>query len=137
MPKWVTLQIKSSISPLSQGLCSQYLTGWWHTVRSSYPYICIIFQWGGHVRSRDKLNILYLHMHETYGHQTNQGAILLWEVLTLKPHDPLITWPTRRHVTISKSLYFFLSPVLWLLNLGANLRQEVQHANAQVVTDSL
>ena len=46
-------------------------------------------------------------MQETYGHQTKQGAILLWEAPTLKPHDPLITWPTRRHETISKIWIYF------------------------------
>ena len=41
-------------------------------------------QWGGHVRSRDKLNTFYLHFQETYGHQTMQGTVLLWEARTLK-----------------------------------------------------
>ena len=73
-------------------------------------------------------------MQETYGHQTKQGAILLWEAPTTWPFNYVTNTPSRDNF---KNLYLFLSPVLWLLNLGANLRQEVQHANAQVVTDFL
>ena len=31
-------------------------------------------QWGGHVRSRDKLNILYLHLQKIHDHQNRHGA---------------------------------------------------------------
>ena len=39
---------------------------------------------GGHVRSRDKLSKLYLHLQNTRGHQTKQGADLQWEAPILK-----------------------------------------------------
>ena len=51
---------------------------------SHHPYICMTTQWSGHVRSCDKLNTLYLDLQETNGRQTRLGAVLLWEVPTLK-----------------------------------------------------
>lgn len=37
----------------------------------------MILQSPGFVKPRDKLNTIYLHLQETYGHQTRQGAGLL------------------------------------------------------------
>ena len=41
-------------------------------------------QWGGLVRLRYKLNTLYLHLQNTHGYQTDQGADLLWEFPNFK-----------------------------------------------------
>ena len=38
--------------------------------------MCMPPQWGGQVRSRNKLNTLYVHLQKTHGHQTMQGADL-------------------------------------------------------------
>ena len=43
-------------------------------------------EWGGHVRSRDKLNTLYLHLQKTHEHQIRQGADLQWEASILQNH---------------------------------------------------
>ena len=45
----------------------------------------------------NKLNISYLHLQKTHGHQTNVGADLQWEAHILK-----VTW-TFDHVTNVKS----------------------------------
>ena len=47
----------------------------------------------GHMRSRNKLNTLHLHLQKTYRHQTMQGTDLLWEAPTIK-----VTW-SFDHVT--------------------------------------
>ena len=44
------------------------------------------------VRSRDKLNTLYLHF--DYSHHSWQGGDLPWGVSTLK-----VTWPFKNHIT--------------------------------------
>ena len=41
-------------------------------------------QWGGHVRSRDNLNALYLYLQKTHEHKTRQGADLQSEALIRK-----------------------------------------------------
>ena len=53
----ITWLIKNVMSPLSQSLWSQLLSGWLHTTRSSHPW------------SSDKLNALSLHLQKTHGHQ--------------------------------------------------------------------
>ena len=50
----------------------------------------MILQSPGFVRSRDKLNIIYLHLQNTHGYQTRQSADLSAD-LPLKPNEPLIT----------------------------------------------
>ena len=55
------------------------------------------YQWGGHVRSCDKLNALYLHLQKTYEHQITQGADLQWQAPIVKA-----TWPFD-HVTNVRS----------------------------------
>ena len=40
-------------------------------------------QWGGHVRSRDKLNT-YIHLQKNHGHQTRQSVDLPWGPPTIK-----------------------------------------------------
>ena len=80
----VTWQIKNIISPLSQCLCSQDLPRWWHTMRSSHPYICITPQWG----IKCKLNTLYPHLQDTYGHKL--GMVLsFYDRLPLLSHMTL------------------------------------------------
>ena len=61
----ITEQIKN-LSPLSQCLWSQDLPVWWYKVNSSHKQICVNPQCGDHVRSRDKLNTLYLHLQKTH-----------------------------------------------------------------------
>ena len=93
---------------------SQYLTGWWHTVRNYHRYICKCPQWRDHVKSHDKLNTLYFHLQKIYGHQTRQGAVLLWEAPTLKAISPIddMTNVTSRdnlknvHFSLLKSFHF-------------------------------
>ena len=92
-------------------------------------------QWGGHKRSCDKLNILYLHLQNTHRHQgnpwtTKQGADLQWDPPILK-----VKWPfdhvTLREVTWQFEKFIFpLLQDLWAVNQGAYLWEEVQHANA-------
>ena len=97
------LQIKN-IFLLSKCLWPHDLSGWQNT--GTTP------QCGGHVRSRDKLNLLYLHLQKTYENQTRQGTDLQWELPSLKPYDPLITWPTWGHTTISKIYIFFITRLM-------------------------
>ena len=46
------------------------------------------FQSRGLMSSRDKLNMIYLHLQKAYGHQTRQGGDLPWENFTFK-----VIWP--------------------------------------------
>ena len=126
----ITWQIKNTISPLSQCLCSHDLPVWWHILRSSHPYISITSQRGGHVGSRYKLNTLYLHLQGTYRHQTRQGAVLLKKTCTNLSHITLWLYDQRKVVWQFEKFIFPLSQNLWLLNLGANLREQIHHANA-------
>ena len=54
-------------------------------------------KWDGYVRSRDKLNTLYLRMQKTHEYESRQGAELRTEAAILK-----VTWPFD-HVTIWKN----------------------------------
>ena len=66
---------KLKISTNTIRMVNTKLAGWWHTI-SSY----MIFQSSGFLRSCDKLNTSYLHLH--YCHQTWQGCDLLWQPST-------------------------------------------------------
>ena len=59
-------------------------------------------QWDGHIRSRDKLNTLYIHLQKTHEHQTKEGDDWQWDAPILKA-----TWPFD-HMTFEnfKNLYF-------------------------------
>ena len=126
----VTWQIKSIISPLSQCLWLQNLSGWWNIARSSQPSICMTPQWAGLVRSCNKLSELYLHLEKTQAHQTNPGADLPWETPTLK-----VTWPLDYLINVkssdnSKNVYLHFHKTYdhetWQ---DVELREEIQHAN--------
>ena len=69
----VQWQIINIISPLSKYLWSPNLSGWWHTARSFHSLIRMNPQYGGLVRSSEKLITLYLHLLKIQGHQTKQG----------------------------------------------------------------
>ena len=58
---------------------------------------CMFSKRGGHVKSRDKLNTLYLHLQKTHNHQIKQGTDLKWEAPIYKA-----TWPFD-HLTNLKS----------------------------------
>ena len=53
------------------------------------------FQWGGLVRTRDKLNSLDLHLQKTHEHHTRQSAALLGQAFTIT-----ITWPNTSSPTL-------------------------------------
>ena len=111
----VTWQIKNVIYPLSQYLWSQKFLGWSETTRYSHPYIWMLSQQGGHVRSRGKLNTLYIHLQKIHGHQTRQGADLHREasILRTTPRDALIKWLTWGVVTIWKN---YISTIIKLMS---------------------
>ena len=55
------------------------------------------------MRSRDKLNALYLHLKKAHGHQTSQGADLSREAPTpeaTRASDIIVKFTTFRHRTI-------------------------------------
>ena len=54
------------------------------------------------MRSRDKLNALYLHLKKTHGHQTSQGADLPREAPTREATraSDIVKFTTFRHLTI-------------------------------------
>ena len=95
----VASQIKNITPPLSQCLWSQELSGRWNTATSSHSLMCITPQWGGHGKSLDNLNTLYLHLYSTHEQQTRQSAACSKRLPSLKPYDLLITWHTWGYVT--------------------------------------
>ena len=110
----VMWQIKN-ISPIPQCQWSLNLLGWWHTVMSSHTYIRMTPQWGGLVRSRDKLNALHFHLQNTHGYQTRQGTGLPLEASAL--NGILTIW----------KIYISTFTRLMVTKLG---RVEFQQANA-------
>ena len=91
----------------------------------------ILRYWGGYVRSRDKLNTLYLHLQKTCRGQTKQGVDLQWQAPMLKAtwHFDHVTHLTSRDNF--KKLYFHPQKTYcqyaWQ---DANLWYQVQHVNA-------
>ena len=76
-----------------------------------------------------QIKYIYLHLQETSGHQTRQDTVFLWEAPTLKV---IRLFDDLTKVTLRDSfrnLHFRILKT-WLLNLGANLQEEVQYANA-------
>ena len=97
MCSWkVMWEINKIISPLSQCLCSEDLLAWWHTTRSSRPYIWVNLQW----------NTLYMHLQMIRGYQTRQGANLQWEVPTIIGIWPFYHVTNVRSLDSFKNLYF-------------------------------
>ena len=83
---WLVI-LHDGLSPISShnpwNMCSRDVT--WQIKNTIYPLLMftmftmpmftrltrvVTLQWGGHVGSRDKLNTLYLHLKDTYRHQT-------------------------------------------------------------------
>ena len=66
-------------------------------------------------------------MQETYGHHTMQGRVLLWEAPALRAI--LTLW-----LLDQSDVMWQFEKLIWkdlcLLNLGANLLEEVQNAHA-------
>ena len=111
----VTWQTKNIISP-------QDLSKRWHTPRSSNPDISITSQWG-HVRSRDKLNTLYLHLQKTHRHQTSQGADLQWWCLVADLHWLTVVMEAGGDLQVKEPTYG--APILkerWLFDHVTNVR---------------
>ena len=111
----VTWQIKNIIPPPSQCLWSPNLSRWWHAARSSHPKICMTPKWSGLVRSRDKLNTLYLHLQKTHEHRN--WLDLSWEVPNLKaewPFDHVTIWK----INISTFTRLMTTKLGMVLNLG-------------------
>ena len=86
-------------------------------------------EWGGHVRSLEKLNTLYLHLQKTRGQQTSQGVDLEWEAAILKT-----IWPFDHVINVGsldsfKNLYLHYHKTFgqqtWQ---GADLQEEVPQA---------
>ena len=97
MCSWkVMWEINKIISPLSQCLWSEDLLAWWHTTRSSRPYIWVNLQW----------NTLYMHLQMIRGYQTRQGANLQWEVPTIIGIWPFYHVTNVRSLDSFKNLYF-------------------------------
>ena len=63
-------QTKTVISLLPQYLCPPNLAGCWHIKKGIQSQSYMILQSRCFVRSCDKLNILYLHFHQSNSHQT-------------------------------------------------------------------
>ena len=63
-------QTKTIISLLPQYLCPPNLAGCWHIKRGIQSQSYMILQSRCFMRSCDKLNILYLHFHQSNSHQT-------------------------------------------------------------------
>ena len=82
-------------------------------------------QWGGLVRSPDKLNTLYLDLQKTHEHQTRQNGNLLAEILTYK--DTLALWLRgQQEITWQFKIVVSLSQDLWPLTMaGCWFRREV------------
>ena len=63
-------------------------------------------QGGGHVRSHDKLNTLYIHQQNTYKYQIKKGVDLQWEALIFNAtcsYDHVTNVRSRVNL---KNLYF-------------------------------
>ena len=97
---WLVI-LHDGLSPISShnpwNMCSRDVT--WQIKNTIYPLLMftmftmpmftrltrvVTLQWGGHVGSRDKLNTLYLHLKDTYRHQTRKFAVLLGKDPTLQ-----------------------------------------------------
>ena len=65
-------------------------------------------QWGSLVRSRDKLNTLYLHFKKSMDMDTKLGKVLTYRdrFLLLNPQGPLITWQFEKFMSpLSQDLF--------------------------------
>ena len=70
--------ILAAVSLLPQGLWPLNVAKRWLTIRNLNPLNHTTLWTRGHVRSRDKSKIFYVHYHNTYGHQTWQGGCIQW-----------------------------------------------------------
>ena len=89
----------------------------------------------GHVSLRDKLETLYLHYHNVFGHQTYQGGGITQRALTHKAtwlFDHVNNMRSRENIwKISISTF----TILIATKRGRALTSGRKHANAQVVSD--
>ena len=100
----VTWQIINIISPLLQCLWLPLLSGGWVTTRSFHPNILMTLHWVGLVRSRDKLDTLFLGLQRPIDIKLSKVLTYRKRLPPVKPHDFLVTWPTGDHVTAWKIL---------------------------------
>ena len=95
-PHDVTWQIKYVISLLSKGLWPWSLAKWWVTIRGVHQRSHTTLLTRGHMRSLERLNILYLYYRNACIHQSYGEGIP-----TIKSHDHLskylceITWQIK------------------------------------------
>ena len=68
--------ILTAVSLLTEGLWPQHLAKRWLSIRNFNPLSDTTLWTRGNMRSSDKLKMLYLHYHNTYGYQTWQGGYL-------------------------------------------------------------
>ena len=100
----VMWQIINIISPLLQCLWLSILSGGWVITRSFHPNILMTPHWGGLVRSRGKLDTLYLHLQRPMDIKLSKMLTYSKMLPPVKPHDFLVTWLTIDHVTVWKIL---------------------------------
>ena len=77
------------------------------------------------MRSRDKLNTLYLHLQKTYQHQIRQGGDLLWEAPILKftrPFNRVNNLKSLDKIITSLSKYLLATKLSRVLTSGRRLR---------------
>ena len=88
-------------------MITRLIWGLWDSSWSSHPEIPITPQLGCCVKSHDKLDTLYLHLHKTRWHHTRQDDDLQWEVSILKTILSFDHVTSVRSLNILKILYFY------------------------------
>ena len=95
MVKW---KIKNIIPSFLNCIWSPNMAGWWLSLRGAHPWSYMSL-----LKSHDKIDMLYLHFHQTNYLQTCQAGHIPWGASTQKARwsfNYMVSWD---HLTNSKS----------------------------------
>ena len=118
LPSEITWQTKTMITLLQRCLWPINLTGWWLTMRSSYPKSHMNLWSRALERSRDKLKPLCIQCHSVYGHKLVRVVTCHKGLLSIKLLEPLIRW-SYKITWLTKTIISPLPECAWLPNLVA------------------